>query len=279
MIAVCDRCGKHIWSGDSVGDSTATLCKDCYDNYYHRCFDCGCLIHNDDTYYVDDDSDGPCCGNCIDQHRREIQSYCYKPAPIFYGEGFCYLGVELEIDDGGEVDSVPKKLMDIGSGDAEHIYIKCDGSQNRGMEIVTHPMQIYQHLTDKMSEDGAALLAFYFNGIWLLPKNFTQSFSEVTFCRMDEVETCVAESNFKKNTKEAMMRLAQLLQRKHKALKGLEKAGVSTGGLLDQFIELGISPIPLWQNLCVKQIPGPVELLRDISSREIPVKYGKAKFK
>jgi len=106
LTAVCDRCGERIWFDDSEGDSNTTLCQDCYDEYYHRCSDCGRLIHNDHTYYVDD-SDVPYCCNCIDSHRRGIQSY-YKPTPIFYGEGTRYLGVELEIDNGGEQDSVAK---------------------------------------------------------------------------------------------------------------------------------------------------------------------------
>ncbi|WP_312635403.1 hypothetical protein [Oscillibacter sp.] len=53
--------------------------------------------------------------------------------------------MELGIDDGGERDSVTKKLMDIGNREAEHIYIKHDGSLNKGMEIVTHPMTLDYH--------------------------------------------------------------------------------------------------------------------------------------
>lgn len=144
LTAVCDRCGQRICSDDSEGDSNTVLCQDSYAEYYHRCSDCGRLIHNDDTYYVDD-SDVPYCCNCIDCHRGGIQSYYYKPTPIFYGEGSRYLGVELEIDNGGEQDSVAKKLMDIGNRDAEHIYIKHDGSLNEGMVIVTHPMTLDYH--------------------------------------------------------------------------------------------------------------------------------------
>ena len=145
LTAVCDRCGERIWSDDNEGDSNTTLCQDCYDNYYHRCADCDRLIQGDDTYYADDDSNISYCGDCIEQHRGGIQSYYYKPTPIFYGEGTRYLGVELEIDNGGEQDSVAKKLMDIGNRDAEHIYIKHDGSLNEGMEIVTHPMTLDYH--------------------------------------------------------------------------------------------------------------------------------------
>jgi len=42
------------------------------------------------------------------------------------------LGVELEIDDGGEYGSTAEKLMAIGNRDAENIYIKHDGSLNEG---------------------------------------------------------------------------------------------------------------------------------------------------
>ena len=145
LTAVCDRCGERIWSDDSEGDSSTVLCQDCCDEYYHHCADCGRLIHNDDTYYVDDDSDVPYCCNCIDQHRGGIQSYYYKPDPIFYGAGSRCLGVELEIDGGGERDSVAKALMSIGNRDLEHIYIKHDGSLDEGMEIVTHPMTLDYH--------------------------------------------------------------------------------------------------------------------------------------
>ena len=145
LTTTCDRCGDRIWRNNSVGDSDTVLCEDCFDEYYHHCADCGRLIHNDDTYYADDDSEEPYCCNCIDSHRGGIQSYYYKPAPIFHGDGPRYLGVELEIDDGGEYGSTAEKLMAIGNRAADNIYIKHDGSLNEGMEIVTHPMTLTYH--------------------------------------------------------------------------------------------------------------------------------------
>lgn len=127
------------------------------------------------------------------------------------------------------------------------------------------------------------LLWYYMkNSETLLCDNFAQNFPDVTFCCMDEIEGCIASSKFEKDTKEKMLKLAQLLQRKQsvdRALKELKKAGISTDGLLDHFTKLKISPIPLWKNFCAKRIPGPVELLRDISLGEISVKYEKVKFK
>lgn len=111
---------------------------------------------------MDDDSDVPYCDNCIDQHRGGIQSYYYKPAPIFYGEGPCYLGVELEIDD-GERDSVAKKLTGIGSWEAEHIYakhdIKHDGSLNGGLHL--HVNRNSFGKTEEAQEAAIARILFF----------------------------------------------------------------------------------------------------------------------
>lgn len=147
LTTTCERCGERIWLDDSAGDAYTVLCQDCYDDAYHRCADCGRLICNDDTYYINDDSDVPYCHDCIDRHRNGIQSYYYNPTPIFYGDGPRYLGVELEIDDGGESDSVAQKLMDIGNSEKDQLYIKHDGSLDEGMEIVTHPMTLNYHRT------------------------------------------------------------------------------------------------------------------------------------
>ena len=130
---LCEHCGERIWREENAGSEDCPLCQDCYDHHYDRCSDCGRLIRNTDAYYANDDEDTPYCCDCIDHHRGGIQSYYYKPDPIFHGDGSRYLGVELEIDDGGELDSVAEKLLAIGNHDAENIYIKHDGSLNEGI--------------------------------------------------------------------------------------------------------------------------------------------------
>ena len=74
-----------------------------------------------------------------------MQSYCYKPEPIFYCDGFHYLGVKLEIDHGGEDHENARRLQAIANEFTENIYIKHDGSLDEGMEIVTHPMSLNYH--------------------------------------------------------------------------------------------------------------------------------------
>ena len=73
------------------------------------CSECGRIIHREDAYYEDGD-DEPMCYRCYEdsQEHGYIEDYFYKPKPIFYGKGKRFFGVELEVDNGGEVDNIIK---------------------------------------------------------------------------------------------------------------------------------------------------------------------------
>lgn len=64
-----------------------------------------------------------------------IKTYCYKPDPIFYGSGSFYMGVELEIDDGGEDNANADELLCIGNFPYDRIYCKHDGSIENGYNV------------------------------------------------------------------------------------------------------------------------------------------------
>ncbi len=147
---VCDRCGERIWLLDACCDETHTLCETCEEHYYARCADCGRLVEHSQLRYLDDDDDEGYCETCYNRQSREngIQSYCFKPEPIFYGDGTRYFGVELEIDGAGESGYNANILRDIGNQSHNHIYIKHDGSLDSGMEIVTHPMTLAYHMSE-----------------------------------------------------------------------------------------------------------------------------------
>lgn len=51
-----------------------------------------------------------------------IQGYYYKSTPIFYGEVLRYLGVELEIDSGGENHVNARTLLNITNTGKERAY-------------------------------------------------------------------------------------------------------------------------------------------------------------
>lgn len=144
---ICECCGDRIWEEDANGDSVTTLCNHCYQHDYTNCEECGALIHNDNSYYESSDSDYPYCYTCYQKlFESSIKSYGYKPEPIFYGSGPFYLGVELEIDKGGEDNDNADELLCIGNFPNERIYCKRDGSIENGFEIVSHPMSLEYHL-------------------------------------------------------------------------------------------------------------------------------------
>lgn len=126
--------------------------------------------------------------------------------------------------------------------------------------------------------------------LWLLMResegriidHFSRCFPEAEFMRMEGLEQRIKESGFKKDNKRVMLELVGRLQRVQsvdKALAKMQKAGFDTSRMLDRFEKLGISPIPLRKNFCAESLPGPVELLKHISKRTVPVDYMKVKYK
>ncbi len=148
--SICRECGERLWNADDCGDSLyGHLCQDCRDDYFTTCVHCGRLIRNDDAHYEDDDEDedSPYCYSCFcSSSEGPIHNYYFKPDPVFYGDGPRYLGVELEIDDGGENRDRADRILRLGNTGDNRIYCKHDGSLNDGFEIVTHPMSLDYHL-------------------------------------------------------------------------------------------------------------------------------------
>ena len=102
----CRHCHERIWQADNAGTEDLPLCQDCRDDYYTVCCRCGALIRDDHACYAESDEyeERPYCSDCYGHCARNeaIHDYYYKPAPIFYGDGPRFFGVELEIDGGGE---------------------------------------------------------------------------------------------------------------------------------------------------------------------------------
>lgn len=148
---VCDNCGERIWVDDSVRDDYTEVCQSCYENYFTRCEHCDRLIRYTEVIYLDGNEDEPYCSDCaerIGSSRNFIQSYYFKPVPIFHGNGTRFLGVELEIDWGGECHNNAANLMDIANASVNNLYVKHDGSLDEGMELVTHPMTLDYHMNE-----------------------------------------------------------------------------------------------------------------------------------
>lgn len=156
---ICSHCGRIIYRNDNAGDEYIPLCRECYSRHYLDCTDCGRTIHVDDACYQyrDEEHEYPLCHECCyHRHGRHetIQDYCFKPEPLFHGDGVRYFGVELEIDGAGESDESACKIMRIANGNGqENLYCKHDGSLDEGFELVTHPMTLEYHLNEMPWEE------------------------------------------------------------------------------------------------------------------------------
>lgn len=143
QTVTCDHCGETVWREDAEDDGRTVVCSCCFDNHYRRCESCGRIIHDDDACWRNDYA---YCTSCYEDLESEIEDYSYKPEPIFYGSGSRYFGVELEVDAGGKDEDNARRIKGVSNRNAEHIYIKSDGSLDDGFEIVTHPMSLDYHL-------------------------------------------------------------------------------------------------------------------------------------
>ena len=139
----CDHCEETVWRHDSVSDDTIFVCECCYNEHYTRCTCCGRIIDYENNMEVNDEY---YCDSCYQSIlSMPIHSYNYKPTPVFYGKDDLYMGVELEIDNGGEFDENAQAVCDVANKCHDHIYCKHDGSINDGFEIVSHPMTLDYH--------------------------------------------------------------------------------------------------------------------------------------
>ena len=145
----CDDCGGYFSGYNTRRDSSICVCDDCYDRNYYTCEDCGNIVHTDNVRFCGDES---YCEYCYENnHASDIHQYSYKPSPIFHevvnnviktssctSENTLYLGVELEVDDGDDINETVKEIHE----SMNWIYCKEDGSLDDGFELVSHPMTL-----------------------------------------------------------------------------------------------------------------------------------------
>lgn len=87
-----------------------------------------------------------CNDSCNDSDY--IKSYNYKPSKFNFNKTVddndnLYLGIELEIDNGGKSEETAKFIQEfLGE---ENCYIMSDGSLTNGLEITTHPCSLNYH--------------------------------------------------------------------------------------------------------------------------------------
>jgi hypothetical protein len=141
--ASCEDCGDVCSTDDLYGPDNQ-YCRNCYSDHYTTCYSCDEEIHIDNAHCFNDHD---YCEECLPQRRENLHEYDYKPDLDFYreldemriGKKTIYLGVELECDEGDDLD-----IVDVLSQKPQ-LYCKQDGSLNNGFEVVSHPMTLKYH--------------------------------------------------------------------------------------------------------------------------------------
>ena len=157
-MLVCDECLETLpHRYIRISSEHATVCRDCcQENCIVECRNCGLTFCSEDETL---------CNRC--NERRIIHDYCYRP-PVFNYFGSrneslfnyfgpndepqlasdslktIFLGVEIELDGGGESQEKAKQLID-KLGGKDKAYATHDGTLTDGVEIVTHPMTLEYH--------------------------------------------------------------------------------------------------------------------------------------
>lgn len=121
---LCDRCGEPVWRDDAICDRNRTLCRPCFAGQNPR---------------------RDCRESLVQQQPDIIHDYPYRPTPVLYGTGDRFLGVELEIDGGGEIPWKALAILRVANRRDRLVYCKHDSSLDNGFELVTHPMTLDFH--------------------------------------------------------------------------------------------------------------------------------------
>ena len=143
----CSHCEEYYDSTYEFYDvydrynNTISVCENCRCDYYSECANCHEVFHNDNMHY-DDYNDECYCDDCYDTRPQNLL-YGYhefndwqphhldnEPEPEFY------IGHELEIDNGSNIEQAVEEVQNLGNGICMH-----DGSLSyNGIEFISHPL-------------------------------------------------------------------------------------------------------------------------------------------
>lgn len=148
----CNFCGKSLLKKRESeiiakdGYKRVSICSSCF-NHLSVCNVCSHSFFNNDGEITRDGR--MLCPIC--KKREFILPYHrYYPKIKFFGtvdekNPQPYLGVELEVDEGGENNSEAKKIMNIISANEMFAYCSHDSSLECGFEIITQPATLVYH--------------------------------------------------------------------------------------------------------------------------------------
>lgn len=125
--------------------NTEEWCDNCYNNDTTECCDCHRTFASSSI-----GSDHRCYECRTAANRNYINSYGYRPTPIFYGanqegDNGLFYGIELETDK-GDASKFSRDLRVVNE-----VYCKHDGSlSSNGCEVVSHPATLTYHMNSNL---------------------------------------------------------------------------------------------------------------------------------
>ena len=149
----CDDCNRYYQNDNIYTYTNKKVCFRCNDNYY-QCEICKIAVRRN-VALIRRNSSGwnhvYCSEECYENRSYGIQSHDYKPDPKFKQcDNECtklFMGIELEVDKGGENNQKAGELSKIL--DRDFVYCKHDGSLKSGFEIVTQPATFQYHMSQR----------------------------------------------------------------------------------------------------------------------------------
>lgn len=144
-IPVCSKCGKKsfrpfVYEGKCY-------CSQCFDEVFTYCSRCNEMVLRDSIEVCTDGN--YLCPKCS---KREfiLPYHHYYPEVKFFGNNkkntVPFMGIELEVDEGGYKDSSVREVVRIMNKD-NNIFMYCsrDGSLEEGFEMITQPATLEYH--------------------------------------------------------------------------------------------------------------------------------------
>lgn len=150
MLRMCIHSDTVAHVSEMLCDSEGNYLRQEYRDLYAICEECGAFVLREEAVEVNGEYFHPDHA----PYRYGIHRYGYRPSPIFLflpseTRAKLFMGVELEIEGGGDIDRKCNEIMLMAHPDPTpepYIYGKHDSSVENGFELVTHPATLRYHM-------------------------------------------------------------------------------------------------------------------------------------
>lgn len=158
-LSTCAICHKKLFLPEREYHGKY-YCQPCFEMNFFRCSHCSKILPRTEAKTA---KDGYCyCKPCSKRHFVLPYHHGY-PSVTFYGDNqknkVPYMGMELEVDVGGEDDHAVAQIMPIMNNESKEecfIYCSHDSSLDNGFEIITQPATMQYHYSIKGKYEAMA---------------------------------------------------------------------------------------------------------------------------